>query len=383
MAGEKENTHPDMMFVKKTPPRILVIKMRYIGDTVLTTPLLRALKDALPQAEICFLVNQQSADIVKNQPFSDRLIVFDNRRTRQDIGYFFRFVRDLRRLKCDVALDLTRNDRSALLTFLSGAKIRMGYEGAGVFQKNAYTHEIPYHFGNVHTVDHHLEMAAALGIPIPDRHPYLAVTDSDRDAVRNVLHSKGISEIQPFMLIHPGARRWYKSWPVERFIRLADRIADHYPVQIVLSGGPEDQDTCHAIFSGMTHPALNLCGKIPLGQLPALIQDSILLIGNDSAPIHIATAVETPAIALFGPTRWEDWQPRREQDTTLSAAFDCRPCGHSRSDCPYGRLNYCMSTISEESVWEAVQKTLAASSLCSQPRYGLYLKRSDALPASE
>ncbi|MDL2270046.1 glycosyltransferase family 9 protein, partial [Desulfosarcina sp. OttesenSCG-928-G17] len=236
---------------------------------------------------------------------------------------------------------------------ISGAPIRLGYTGAGRVQKKAYTHEIPYHFGTIHTVDHHLEMAATLGIPVIDRHPHLEVGDSARKAVRQILQQTGVSENSSFVLIHPGARRWYKSWPMERFSRLADRIMDHYPVQIVLSGGSEDQKACKIIAAGMRHPAVDMSGKIPLSQLPALIRESILLIGNDSAPIHIATAVHTPVIALFGPTRWEDWQPRREQDTILGVSFACRPCGHALPDCRYGDA-YCMSEITEEMVWNAV-----------------------------
>jgi ADP-heptose:LPS heptosyltransferase len=107
----------------------------------------------------------------------------------------------------------------------------------------------------------------------------------------------------------------------------------------------------------MTARAVNLCGQIALPQLPALIARSELLIGNDSAPIHIATAVNTPVIALFGPTRWENWYPRRDHDVTLTSVYPCRPCGHTKPDCPLGD-SFCMSAISMESVWESVRKQL-------------------------
>jgi len=109
----------------------------------------------------------------------------------------------------------------------------------------------------------------------------------------------------------------------------------------------------------MTCKPVDLSGLVPLHQLPALLRAGTLFIGNDSAPIHVATAVNTPVIALFGPTRWEDWQPRRAHDRTLGIAFPCRPCGHSRPDCPLGQ-DYCMKQISYEAVWAAIEERFAA-----------------------
>jgi heptosyltransferase III len=130
---------------------------------------------------------------------------------------------------------------------------------------------------------------------------------------------------------------------------------------VALSGGTQDEDTCASIAAGMKSRVVNLCGRIPLNRLAALIQESTLLIGNDSAPIHIATAVNTPVIALFGPTPYQAWQPRRPHDRVLDipVACPCRPCGHSRPDCPLGRAGYCMAHITEAQVWQAVEEILA------------------------
>jgi len=333
---------------------ILIIKMRYIGDTVLVTPLLGALKHALPKTRLSFLVNRQSAGIVGNHPHIDNLIVFDYDRAKRDIRYVIKFLLKLRRAGFDMIIDLTRNDRSALFTFISGAPIRMGYEGSSYLWNKAYTHRRPYTFGKIHTVDHHLLMADALGLSAVDFNPYLVVSEQDIQRIRELFETHKIKVEKPTVIIHPGARRWYKSWPMERFSSIADMLMNHYPVQVVLSGGPEDRKNCDAILKGMQNRGVNLCENVPLEQLPALIHESVLLIGNDSAPIHIATAVNTPVIALFGPTRWEAWQPRRNHDKTLGISFPCRPCGHSRPDCPMGD-RYCMSQITEKMVWNAIE----------------------------
>lgn len=337
--------------------RILVIKMRYIGDTILATPVLRALKTALPNIRIDLLINKETAAVVHGHPDIDQLLAYDYHRAKRDPLYFIKFLFQIGRLHWDVALDLTGNDRSALFTFVSGATNRWGYESGKTLKKRAYTHRLPNRFGRMHTVDHHLEMVRALGIPADDPHPYLIVSDQDRQWIRGLLESHQMRPDRPMVVIHPGARRWYKSWPTERFSRTIGRLTRRYPVQVVLSGGAEDTEKCGRIADQAQCPLVDLSGKVPLGRLPALIQAGVMMIGNDSAPIHVATAVNTPVIALFGPTRWEDWQPRRAHDTTLGIVFPCRPCGHARPDCPLGD-GYCMSEITEEMVWKAIETRL-------------------------
>jgi predicted lipopolysaccharide heptosyltransferase III len=342
------------------PASILLIKMRYIGDAVLVTPLLRALKQALPATRIDFLINRETAGVIKGQPHIDNLIAFDYDRAKHDLRYMIGFLMQIRRRGYDMAMDLTHNDRSALITFVSGAAVRMGFEVAGFWQKKAYTHRLPNRFGRIHTVDHHLEMAHALGLPVADIHPYLAVSTEDRRWIRAMLAGHGIGDGRQFVVIHPGARRWYKSWPPARFAQVADGLMSRYPVQVVLSGGPQDRETCAAIAGAMQQRAVNLSGQVPLEQLAALLRESELLIGNDSAPVHIATAVNTPVIALFGPTLADAWKPRRAHDRTVDipVSCPCRPCGHSRPDCPLGREGYCMAQITADRVWQAVEAIL-------------------------
>jgi len=342
--------------------KILIIKMRYIGDTVLVTPLISALKKALPLAEMHLLIHSDTAPVVKGHPEIDNLHAFDYIHAKKDLLYFIKFVHKIKKLKFDMVIDLTRNDRSALLTALTGAVWRIGYDGASLFQKMAYTHKVPFRSGKIHMVDHHLQIAGHLGLPVDNIHPNLAVSRREIRDVRHRLDGAGLDATRPYVLIHPGARRWYKSWPTDRFARIADAILEHYPVQVVISGAPGDQAACGAIASAMTRRAFDLCGVFSLSQLPALIEQGALLIGNDSAPIHIATAVNTPVVALFGPTRWEDWQPRRSRDVTLFTSLPCRPCGHSSPDCPLGDAT-CMAGIPVERVWKTVEAFFADSGI--------------------
>lgn len=337
--------------------RILIIKLRYIGDTILTTPLIRALKTDPRIGGIDLLVPEESAVLLRDCPLIDNAIALPNE-ARRSLMFWPRFFQRLRSARYDVAIDLTGSDRSSLLCFMTGAPVRLGYAGPHCFRERfVYTRRIPSVLGCCHTVDHHLKMAEALGVSVETRHPCLPVSPAALTDVTRLLRDSDIGPETRFVVIHPGARRWYKSWPKDRFARLADHIMDAFETRVVLAGGPGDRDACRVIADGMRRTPVNLCGRVPLDRFAALARKAVCLIGNDSAPIHVATAVETPVLALFGPTPPDAWAPRRRRDCIISATFPCRPCGHSRQDCPLGD-DYCMSTISYETVRDAVNGIL-------------------------
>ncbi|MFW6332152.1 MAG: putative lipopolysaccharide heptosyltransferase III [Thermodesulfobacteriota bacterium] len=339
--------------------KILIIKFRYIGDTVLTTPLIRALKEGIPDAQIDIAVNRGTESMLWGHPFIGKIWTLDYRTFKTNFLYAIHFIRNLQREGYDLTIDLTNNDRSALLSLLTRAQMRIGYQRAyRIRKKLVYTHFIQSALGETHTVDHHLKVARFLGLSIKNRHPEILVERSRAEAVEKRLFDAGINPNDPFVLIHPGARKPYKRWPIERFSQLGDDIIRKFHFRVIIGGGPGDLELCDKLISYMKLEAFNLAGKVPLRDLPALIQRGLCLIGNDSAPIHIATSVKTPTVSLFGPTRWEDWAPRRPTDQVLAAEYPCRPCGHSQKHCPLD-TNYCMASISYESVWHAVAKILS------------------------
>ncbi len=336
--------------------RILVIKLRYIGDTVLTLPLINALARGLPRAALHMLVNRESAPVLAGNPHLRRIWRFTPAHRRP--AGFFKLVCQLRAQRYDAVIDLTNNDRSALLSFLSGARWRMGFwRDRFLYQRLFYNQMVPSVLGTGHAVDHHLKVACFLGLAVPDIHPWIPVTPAAIARLAPKLARQGLSRQRPFVILHPGARRPYKSWPPARFARLADRIIARTGVQVAFSGGPGDRATIRDISKQMAHPAVDLGGVLSLEELPALIRQAVCLVGNDSGPIHIATAVNTPAIALFGPTEPAVWGPRRDPDRCFEVALACRPCGHGHERC-YRGADYCMGRIPLEAVWEAVAETI-------------------------
>lgn len=357
----------DVPHTRDRERRILVIKLRYIGDTVLTTPLLKTLKEGVPGSRIDVLVYENSREILIGNPFVDRIWALDRNRARGDFFYTIRFLRFLRRQGYHVVADLTNNDRSSLFTFFTGAPVRIGFASGRTLRKKLfYTRVIDSVLGRCHAVDHHLKVAEVLGLPVEDRDPHVTVSQSSRERMEAKLLAMGVHGTQPFVLIYPGARRWYKRWPPAQFAALADRIT-HLQISVVLCGGEEDVGISEDIRRHMDSDALDVTGQLSLSDFAALADRAVCLIGNDSAPIHIATAVQTPTISLFGPTDWRVWAPRRDRDRVVAAEFPCMPCGHGNPDCPLGDA-YCMSTIGLEEVWSVVRDSLSES--LGKPRTG-------------
>ncbi len=363
MCGTKPMKRPDQLPADQTPipigkiRKILVIKMRYIGDTVLVTPLLKAIHKGMPDAKIDLLVNRGTESVLEDIPWIEAIHTYDKGRKAQ-LKEMIGLCAKLRKRGYDLVVDLTVNDRSCFCTFVSRAPFRLGFYREG-WKRRCYTHIVPSILDRVHTVDHHLRAAEMLDLPVDDIHPEIPVSGEKKAAAQKELQKAGIDPDAPFAIIHPGARRPYKSWPIGNFAELGDRIIKRYDLPILFLGGKEDRSAAGEIIGRMRHSekATDCAGKLPLKMLPAVIKAARFLIGNDSAPIHIATGVRTPAIALFGPTLWEAWAPRRSRDRVLAAEFPCRPCGHSAPLCPKGE-DYCMASISVDSVWDSVSEVM-------------------------
>lgn len=343
------------------PSRILIIKMRYIGDTLLISPLLKALKDGIPDVFIDVLVNTDTHQVLADNPYLNNIWTFDYNTSRKKFRYNLKFFSHIRRQQYDTVIDLTNNDRSSLITFLSGASLRIGYKKKHfIRQKLLYNKMINQKMRYMHIIDYHLKAAEELGLSLFDRHPFIAVLpEKTRDVERKLYNYIGLQADEPFVIIHPGARRWYKSWPVEKFAMLADSIIDEYNIHVILAGSEDDEACVSKIMSNMKENVIDMVGKVSLSELPAFVKKAVCLIGNDSAAIHIATSVGTPAMAFFGPTDWRCWGPLRDHDRVFAAEFPCRPCGHTHPDCPFGD-RYCMSEINFEHIWPEIKDTISA-----------------------
>ena len=335
--------------------RIGVFKLRYIGDTLLMTPALEALKAAWPEAAITAVVTKGTEPVLVNHPAVDEIIPIDRTAPFKD---YVKSMGQVRRRAFDLAIDFTGADRSAVLAFWSGAPIRAGYTGRNVIRNRfLYNVRVSPDVRTMHQVEFHLALTEALGVPSVSRSPKIVLTADEMDAADRVLSQVRIPPYEPFVVMHPGARRWYKSWPLQRFAQLGDRVSRELGLPVLLTGGAGDVAAVETIRSTMTAPCVSLAARLNLRELVGVLARTALCVGNDSGPMHMAAAVGAPTVSLFGLTDPIRWAPRGGPSHVISRECPCRPYGHRR-ECPEGE-NHCMRKISVEEVFDAARSLLA------------------------
>ncbi|MBI4240961.1 MAG: glycosyltransferase family 9 protein, partial [Candidatus Rokubacteria bacterium] len=206
--------------------RILVVKLRYIGDVLLSTPVFRGLREAFPRARLTALVNAGTEEVLLHHPDVDEVLLVH--RGEAETGSWgrswadqLRLLRRLRERRFDLALDLTDGDRAAFLTWASGARLRVGFNREGRLRGRAYHQVVPLTPGRRHAVEADLEALRILGLQARPVAPSLGLPPEADAAAEGLLAHKRVSRDRDLVLLHPGARWWFKAWPVERFAALA------------------------------------------------------------------------------------------------------------------------------------------------------------------
>lgn len=283
--------------------RVLIVMPSWVGDAVMATPVLRLLREQRPQAQIIAVMRPGLDALLNGLETIDEMIVDEMR----GFGGVFRAASRMRAHSPNVGLLLPNSFRSALVMRMARVPVRIGYDRDG--RRMLLTHAIPA--GDVHTprpmVGYYLDVAAkALEASLPERPRLeLAVTGAERDEGDRLLHDVD----GPFVLINPGANKEPKRWPAERFRETGARLAEERNVRIVVTGSPKERDVVARVIASCdtSPPPVNLVERgVTLGSLKAVVQRAALLITNDTGPRHIAAALGTPIVSLFGPTdhRW-------------------------------------------------------------------------------
>ncbi len=344
------------MMTPPSPKKILVVQTAFIGDVVLTLPLVQQAARVFPDAQIHFLTIPTSVPLVETHANIQRVWVFKKRSQHRGVGALWRFAQQLREEQFEVALVPHRSLRSALLVWLAGIPVRIGFDrSAGRW---LFTHTIPYQ-QQLHEIERNLQLLQPYwqwqGEVLL---PRVFVTESDKAQVATWLKNQGLWE-QPFVTLAPGSIWATKRWLPERFAELANRLVrSGWPV--VLVGGPDDRKLGERIQAMAEVPLLNAMGVFNIRQSVQLLEHASVLVSNDTAPMHLAVAVRTPVVAIFGPTVPAfGFYPYGEghrvvEDTTIA----CRPCGiHGHQRCPLG-THACMKAITVEQVEKAIQEVL-------------------------
>jgi lipopolysaccharide heptosyltransferase II len=267
-------------------------------------------------------------------------------------------VRALRAERFDLVIDLQGLFRSGVLGWLSGGPMRIGFANGREGSPWFYTHRVSVPSLEMHAVDRYLLVAAALGAP-PKRTPQFRfkMLDADMAVVRDVFHRRGISVDKPWVAMSVSARWPTKRWPLSSFAAVADQLTKEGSGPIVVIGSHAEQGEVNQLKAIATSSLIDLSGGVPLGCLPALLSRSALLITNDSGPMHVAAAVGTPVVALFGPTSERRTGPYGLNHRVLTGDVPCRPC-FSRV-CRHSPVMECLHLITPDDVVAASRHMLS------------------------
>lgn len=328
---------------------VLIIKLRYIGDVLLATPTVRAIKAARPDVRVTMMVNRGTEDVLSGNPDVDEIIVLD----KGSLAAQWQLIAGLRRRRFDTVIDLTDGDRSAFLSWISGAPVRIGFNDEHRWRGRCYTGVVPPVPGMRHRMDRDLAALKPLSVHPNEKLPCLYLTEEDESRADQLLDQLGIRGDRPIIIIQPGARYWFKAWPDERFAELADRLATDYGYQVLIGGSREEEALAQRIHEAAKSRPISMAGLATLKQFAAIAKRAALFVGNDSGAMHIAAAVGTPVVALFGPSNPAEWGPRGGPAEVIYKGLDCRTCFHPT--CEKGELN-CMKQITVEEAFASARR---------------------------
>jgi 3-deoxy-D-manno-octulosonic-acid transferase/heptosyltransferase-1 len=336
---------------------ILIVKLSAIGDVIHTLPSLAALRRCYPQAHISWAVEEAAADLLLDHPMLDRVLVSrrkswvrdlregrDRAAVLREIGGFLRTLRDR---PYEIVIDFHGLFKSAVLVLLSRGKRRLGYdslqEGSGL----VLSEKIPEDMGK-HAVDRYLDFARHLGCAISKPEFPIALQEAHFKRVRELLAAKAVDTTRGFVAVSPVAYWETKLWDEARFAAVCDRIVNELGMPVVFTG-ESPEGPISRIRSLMQAPSASAAGETSLRELAALYRQAAVLLTTDSGPMHLAAAVGTPVVALFGPTSPERTGPYGEGHVVLREKLECSPCFRKACD-----TLECMKAIRIEEVFEAV-----------------------------
>ena len=344
--------------------KILIIKLRYIGDTLSIVPVIENLKFNAPDATVDVMVQKGTEDVIRYHPDINKVIIYDRNEARQGIfstlTYYRKLVSKMRSVKYDYILDFTLGDRAAVVSFLSGAPERITYREASTLSHILMTHIVEADPFKSHIVDHQLKALEYFGITTFNRSMSIHEPPEVEAKVSGLLKDSGIEKDSWCIAIHPGARGKLRQWRSERFAQIIDRIKNKYNASILLIGGPDERTVLDDVERAVTTQLSLRSTDLTLLEMASLLKKCRLFIGNDSAPGHIAAAAGCSTLSVFGPTFPHMWSPLAQKGEVIFKDVPC--CGCKQLAC-IRPDDICMDMILVDEVWEKVETLLKSCEL--------------------
>ena len=375
--------------------RVLLIRLRLIGDVVLSTPVIRALRRRFPDAKLTYLVEREAAPVVAGNPHLDEVLVVNRSQGLARLADDLRLAWRLRRRRFDVVIDMHGGPRSSWLTLATGAPQRIGYDMPG--RQWMYTRTVPRarELRPRHSVLNQWDLLSAIeGWPPESAQPARDAVEMPVDPaadrrIADRLRDLGIGPDHELILVHVSANNPFRRWPEPAFSEVVARLAGASPARrLILSSGPSDReaagriaDGARALLDERTRSRVVPFGEFDLAELRALIGRSRLFIGGDTGPLHVAATTATPVVAVYGPTLPERSAPWRDPSVPTEAVeikgLPCRPC--DQRVCAPGDYR-CLATLKAADVLAAAERALSASEGRERAAGAYTLSLHDALP---
>lgn len=334
--------------------KIVIFRTDRIGEVLLATPVIEALTRRFPQAKISFITSPYARDIVSDRSDLNEVIIFDTINRKVSLPEAVALSLNLRKRRFDLAVILNAHKMLHLAAFLAGIPHRVGFDRKWGILLN-YRMRDTRSEGRMHEIKYNLKLLEAVGIEEEDIPPSISVLSQDSDYAKGLFTQHNIAKDRKTVIIHPGTSNPAKQWPLESFIELIRKLGASGNMNIIVVGDENEKALCERVVSaaGPNH-FFNFAGLFTLKQLAALFKIADLLITNDNGPMHIAAAVGTKVIAIFGrnipgvsPVRWG---PYGEGHIVFHKDPGCSPC-YDRH-CPYDFK--CLKSITPEEVWGRV-----------------------------
>ncbi|MFC2061471.1 glycosyltransferase family 9 protein [Elusimicrobiota bacterium] len=345
--------------VKEDVKNILIIKLSALGDTILLSPVLKALKEHYKNAKITAIGTEINREVWERMPCVDDSYILNIRKIFNPC-VIFKILRKLRKGGFDIVIDCDQWLRiSAIFAVVTGAPERIGFNTKGQYKHFGFTKSLE-HSQNTHELDCFIGLCGLLGVEVKDRSISFQVTGEDEGQLDDILSGYELRyTAEKYAVIHPGCggHGWQREWPAERYSAICNTLIQKYNYKIVLTGGDSEAGTVRSVADGVSGTVINMQGKLGLGPLAVLLRTAAVFISGNTGIMHLAAAVGTRCIALHGPTDFQKWGPVGSGHKTLQSPVSCSPCLYLGYE--YGcKTRRCMENISVEAIENIVRECL-------------------------
>lgn len=342
-----------MVINKSKIDRILIRATNWVGDVVITLPALEAVRECFPESTISILARPWVIPLFEAHPMVDEVIPM--KKEKGPLAGAKEIIKTslmIRRKNFDMAVLFQNAFEAALIVFLAGIKIRIGYNTDHRAILLSQSVMMNYDLNNEHQTGYYLSILKALGCNAEPRAPKLFVSDKDMEEAHKLLNNEGVKDGDTLLGLSPGAIFGpAKRWPSDRFAQIGDWAIERWNARVVILGSEREKDICDTVSDIMKNPAINLCGKTDLGKAMALIKNCDLFLTNDSGLMHVAGALKIPLVAVFGSTNPKATGPGGPRSIIVKHNLECAPC--LKPVCPTDFR--CMLEISVEEVWNELE----------------------------